>query len=211
MNVRDMHLRTKLAISMMGLVVVLTFPLIVIVEYRERKAIEEQVQNRGMTIADTLAALSTNALLVYNYVALEENVKRLARARDVAYVIILDREERVAAHSARPDLLGQQLTDPLHRRAVEAREPLDQVGADPRDPRGRDTIVEVGVPVFPIAEGHKYGTVRVGLSLQGMHQEIRRTRLTLAILGGTMALLGCLAALATARRLMAPLEPLGIR
>ncbi len=114
-----MRLRTKLAVSVVCLVVLLTAVMMIVVEYRERKAIEAQVRKRGMTIAQNLAAVSTNALVTYNYVLLEQQVGRLAREEDVVYVIILDREGHVAAHSRRSDLQGQRLTDPISQKALE--------------------------------------------------------------------------------------------
>ena len=176
----------------------------VVVEYRERKAIEAQVRKRGMTIARNLAAVSTNALVTYNYVLLEQQVGRLAQEEDVVYVIILDREGRVAAHSQRSDLQGQRLTDPVSRKALETREPLIQSGVDPR----QGNILEVAIPVFPTDERDKWGTVRVAISLQGMYGEIQRTRLTIFIFGIVAALVGCLAALILARRITSPLEQL---
>jgi sensor histidine kinase regulating citrate/malate metabolism len=101
-----MRLRTKLALSVVCLVVLLTAVMMVVVEHRERKAIEAQVRKRGLTIARNLAAVSTNALVTYNYVLLEQQVERLAQEEDVVYVIILDREGRVAAHSQHSDLQG---------------------------------------------------------------------------------------------------------
>ena len=145
MNFRDMRLRTKLALSVVCLVVLLTAVMMVVVEYRERKAIEAQVRKRGMTIARNLAAVSTNALVTYNYVLLEQQVGRLAQEDDLVYVIILDREGRVAAHSQRSDLQGQRLTDPVSRKAWETREPLIQSGVDPH----QGNILEVAIPVFP--------------------------------------------------------------
>src|SRR5262245_5370834 len=125
-----MRLRTKLAVSVVCLVVLLTAVVMVVVEYRERKAIESQVRKRGLTIARNLAAVSTNALVTYNYVVLEQQVGRLAQEEDVVYVIILDRQGHVAAHSQYGELQGKQLTDPVSRRAWEANEPLIQSGAD---------------------------------------------------------------------------------
>jgi len=126
----------------------------------------------------------------------------------VVYAIILDREGKVAAYSGRGDLQGQHLTDPLARRAREALEPLIQVGTDPRASRRRDPIVEVAIPVFPFDERDKLWTVRVGISLQGMHKEIQRTWLAISALGAVSAFLGCLAALFLARRITSPLEKL---
>src|SRR5918996_1637065 len=132
MNFRDMHLRTKLALSVVCLLVLLTAVMMVVVEYRERKAIEAQVRKRGQTIARNLAAVSANALVTFNYILLEQHVERLAHEEDLVYVIILDREGRVAAHSYRSDLQGQRLTDSMSRKAWEASEPLIQAGVDPR-------------------------------------------------------------------------------
>jgi PAS domain S-box-containing protein len=205
---RDLRLRTKLVISIVCLVVLLTALLMVVVEYRERTAIEDQVRKRGLTIARNLAALSANALLTYNFVALEQHVGRLAREDDIAYVIILDREGRVAAHSDRSDLQGQRLVDPLNQRAWQAMEPLIQFGADPHHPGSQGDLLEVAIPVFPAGEGDKWGTVRVGISLRAMYEEIHRTRLIIWGIGVGAACLGALAALFLARRITSPLERL---
>jgi PAS domain S-box-containing protein len=208
-NVRDMRLRTKLALSVVCLLVLLTAVVMVVVEYRERKAIEGQVRKRGLTIARNLAAVSTNALMTFNYVLLEQHVGRLAHEEDVVYVIIHDREGRVAAHSRQSDLQGQRLTDPTSQEAIEASEPLIHAGLDPvRRGQGQGNLLEVVVPVFPAGVPDKWGTVRVGISLQGMYGEIQHTRLTIIILGIGAALVGCLAALILARRITSPLEKL---
>jgi PAS domain S-box-containing protein len=207
-TVRDIRLRTKLAFWVVCLVVLLTGVVIIVVEHRERKTIEAQVQKRGMTIAHNLAAVSTNALMTYNYVLLGQHVGRIAGEEDVVYVIILDREGRVAAHSHRNDLQGQHLTDPLSQRALGAMAPLIQAGTADLQQAGEGNILEVAVPVFPTGEPDKWGTVRVGISLQGMYGEIQRTRLTIVTFGIMAALVGCLAALILARRITSPLEKL---
>jgi two-component system sensor histidine kinase AtoS len=208
MNFRDMRLRSKLALWVVCLVILLTAVMMMVVEYRERKAIETQVRKRGMTIARNLAAVSTNALVIYNYVVLEQQVSRLAQEDDLVYVIILDREGRVAAHSQRSDLQGQRLTDPVSQKAWQASEPLIQAGIDPQKPQSQGNVIEVAIPVFPTGEPDKWGAVRVGISLEGMYGEIQRTRLTIFTLGIMAALLGCLAALVLSRRITSPLEQL---
>jgi two-component system sensor histidine kinase AtoS len=199
MNFRDIRLRSKLALWVVCLVVLLTATMMIVVDYRERKAIEAQVQKRGMTIARNLAAVNMNALMTYNYVQMEQHVARLAGEEDLLYVIIFDREGRVAAHSQRSDLQGQYLEDPSSQAALRAMSPLIQVGG---------SIVEVAIPVFPTGAPDKWGTVRVGISLKGMHREILRTRLAVVTLGVAAALVGCLAALILARRIILPLEKL---
>jgi PAS domain S-box-containing protein len=180
----------------------------VVVEYRERKAIEAQVRKRGITIARNLAAVSTNALLTYNFVILEQHVGRIASEEDVVYVIILDREGRVAAHSERSDLQGRRLTDVMTQQALQAREPLIQSGVGRQGLEDRVSFLDVSMPVFPADEQDKWGTVRVGVSLEAMYGEIRRTRLTISLLGLGAALLVCGAAWVLARRITLPLAKL---
>ncbi len=206
MNFPDMRLRSKLALWVVCLVVLLTAMMMIVVEYRERKAIEAQVRKRGVTIAQNLAAVSSNALVTYNYVLLEQQVGRLAQDDDLVYVIILDREGRVAAHSQRSDLQGQRLTDPISRKALQTTEPLIQAGMGPR----KENFLEAAIPVFPGGELDKWGTVRVAISLQGMYGEIQRTRLAIFIFGIIAALAGCVAALILARRITSPLEKLRV-
>jgi PAS domain S-box-containing protein len=209
MNFRDMSLRTKLVLSTVCLVVFLTALVMFVVEYRERKAIEAQVRKRGMTIARNLAALSSNALVAYNFVLLEQHVERIANEDDILYVIILDREGRVAAHSEQGDLQGARLTDTMTQNALQAREPLIQSGIRPQQGRkDQVSFLDVAIPVFPSVEHDKWGTVRVGISLAAMHGEIRRTRLTIAMLGLGAALFGCIAAWVLARRITLPLAKL---
>jgi PAS domain S-box-containing protein len=208
MSFRDMRLRSKLALWVVCLVVLLTALMMIVVEYRERKAIEAQVKKRGMTIARNLAAVSTNALMTYNYVQLEQHVGRLAGEEDVVYVIILNREGGVAAHSHRSDLQGQRLTDPLSQNAFRATSPIIQAGVETPQRPGERNILEVAMPVFPSGVPDKWGTVRVGISLKGMYGEIQQTRLTIVTLGFVAALIGGLAALILARRIISPLEKL---
>jgi len=203
-----MRLRSKLALWVVCLVVLLTALMMIVVEYRERKAIEAQVKKRGMTIARNLAAVSTNALMTYNYVQLEQHVGRLAGEEDVVYVIILNREGGVAAHSHRSDLQGQRLTDPLSQNAFRATSPIIQAGVETPQRPGERNILEVAMPVFPSGVPDKWGTVRVGISLKGMYGEIQQTRLTIVTLGFVAALIGGLAALILARRIISPLEKL---
>ena len=89
-----------------------------VVEYRQRRTILEEGQRRGEVLARSLAAISSAPLLLYNFTALEQNVARVGAEADVVYAIVLDAENRVAAHSRHPDRVGQLLSGALHERAA---------------------------------------------------------------------------------------------
>src|SRR5215813_9749596 len=162
-------LRHKLFLALIGLVTSLILGLLLMVESRQRASIVHQMQKRGETIATHLAAVSTKSLMTYNFVTLEQDAAQTAQARDVLYVIILDRDGRVAAYSGHSDKQGMILPDPVSQQAAQARATLIQ-----RVPYTRGTAehYDIAVPVFVPGGPEKWGTVRVGLSLHEMQMEI---------------------------------------
>jgi two-component system nitrogen regulation sensor histidine kinase GlnL len=176
----------------------------VVVEYRQREAIIAEVERRGQVLARNLAAMSHSPLLVYNFTALEQNVARVGSEEDVVYAIVLDADGRVAAHSRRPERVGDQLTGAVHERAARTDAPLTQ---DSELNAGHQVaIYDFAVPVM--VSGQKWGTVRVGLSKRRMEAEIWQTRGELAVLAGITLLAGGLAAALVARRIAGPVQEL---
>jgi two-component system sensor histidine kinase AtoS len=176
---------------------------LIVVEHRQRVGITLELQRRGEVITRNLAALSHNALLLYNFTALEQNAARVADEDDVRYAIILDADARVAAHSARPDRVGQILEDPVSLRAAAAAEPLTQQTT--YGPAG-EVLYEFSVPI--VVERHRWGTIRVGLSAQRMSAEIWWTRLELLAITAATVILGGGAAAVVARRIARPVRQL---
>ena len=154
-------------------------------------------------MAESLAATSKAALATYNYIALEQTVNQALQDPDTAYVIIHDKEGRVAGYSGRPDLQGKFLKDQLTAQAISAkREPLIQRGTwgDENIP-----VVDVSVPVFLPGSDYRWGTVRVALSLQPMYRQIRQIQLIIGALGLVALAIGVLLSFWAARRITKPL------
>jgi len=176
---------------------------IAVVEYRQRAAIIEEVLRRGEVITRDLAAVSSPALLLYSFTDLEQHVDRVRANADVVYAIILDAEGKVAAHSRRPDLVGQVLSSPVDRRAMAADVLLVQETVRQNRPEG---MYDFAVPVLVGAQ--RWGTARIGLSKRRMEAQIHRTRLELAGLTVITLLVGGLAAALVARRIARPVREL---
>lgn len=200
-------LQRKLFLTFTGLVLSLTLLLLLVVESRQRASIVRQMEKRGETIATHLAAVSTKSLLTYNFVALEQDAEQVAQERDVLYAIILDRDGRVAAYSGHDEKQGIVLHDAVSQRAAQAAAILIQYV--PHSQRMAEHY-DIAVPVLVPGRAEKWGTVRVGLSLQEMHLEIAQTRLQVLFLG----LLGMVSSLVVAaflaRRIVAPLQVLTV-
>jgi two-component system sensor histidine kinase AtoS len=184
-----------LALTMAGL--------IGIVEHRQRAAIIEEVQRRGMALVKSLAAVSSGPLLLYNFTALEQNVVRFDAEADVAYAMVLDAEGRLAASSLDAAHVGSAPADPVSARAAAASAPLLQ----------ETTLAQTGESIYDMAvpievQGQKWGTARVGLSKRRMEDRIAKTRRELAVLAGLTLLAGGLAAALVARRIARPVRQL---
>jgi PAS domain S-box-containing protein len=199
-------LQRKLLVAFTILVLGLIISLLCVVESRYHTSIVAQVKKRGTTIAEQLAAVSQNSLITYTWTALAQDVKNVSRDADVLYAMILQRDGKVAAHSERPDLQHKFLPpDPVGQSAIASVTTLTQYV--PRGPERLRDYYDVAAPIFA-SDGQKWGTVRVGLSLQGMRAEIRKTRLWIFLVGGIGGAISLSAVAWLAGRIAAPIQDL---
>jgi PAS domain S-box-containing protein len=200
--VRARSLQAKLLWGTLLVIGLVMTSVMVVVEHRQRAAVIEEAQRRGEILARDLAAVSHAPLLLYHFTLLEQNVARLALEEDVRYAIILDGEGRVAAHSARPELVGLVLPGEVDRRAAATLDPIVQ---KTRTETG-EVLDDFAVAV--LVSQQKWGVVRVGMSRQRTEALIRRTRGELGGLTAITLLLGGLGAALVARRISRPVQQL---
>lgn len=169
-------------------------------------AIREQLERRGLAVAQSLAATSKASLATYNYIALEQTANQTQKDdSDVVYVIVHDKEGRVAGYSGRADLQGKFLHDVISETALAAEQSLTQVAKWGSDEL---PIMDIAVPVFIPGSDHRWGMCRVGLTLEPMYQQIRQTQLIIAGIGCVALLFGILISNWVARRITRPLGQL---
>jgi HAMP domain-containing protein len=170
-------LRVKFTVVIVALQLALMGVITVVIERHQRAGILEQARLRAFSLARSLAALSEGDLFGYNLVKLEQTAEKMvADDRDVLYVIAHLHDGRVAVFSGRDDLQDTQLSDPVSQRALQATAPLMQ------ELLGVETTVrgyDVAIPVFAPHSAKKWGTIRLGFSLQRVYERIYHTRLTL--------------------------------
>src|SRR4030095_14965080 len=104
-----------------------------------------------------------------------------------------------------PDLLGKRLDDPVSQRALQATAPLVQ---DIILPESGEPGYDVAIPVYGHRSSQKWGTVRVGFSLQRAYALIQQTWRDLFWL--SLAAIGCgtLLAAVLALRVSKPIRQL---
>jgi signal transduction histidine kinase len=145
-----------------------------VMEHHQRIAILEQARSRALSLVRNLAALSEGDLLSYNFARLEQTAEKVAADdQDVLYAVAHLHDGRVAVFSERDDLQGIQLNDPISQRALQATAPLVQELAGSA---ARERSYDVAMPVFAPGSAKKWGTIRLGFSLQRAYERIYHIR-----------------------------------
>jgi signal transduction histidine kinase len=166
-------LRAKFIVVIVSLQIALMGAVIVVVQWNQREAIIEQARLRALSLGESLATLSEGYLLGYNFAKLEQVAERLTtHDPDVFYTVAHLHDGIVAAYSGRDDLQGVTLDDPISQAALQATTPLVQeiIIAGTQAP-GYD----VAIPVIVPGSAKKWGTIRLGFSLERAYKLIHQT------------------------------------
>ncbi len=203
---RRLRLQYRILVAFIAIVTGVIALVIMVVDVRQRHVMMELNRERGLAIGHSLAAASSNALLSYNYVALQQLTQHAVREDGVRYVIVLDKEGKVAGYSGRPEWQGRELSDGVSLAASRSGDMLiQQVHTKEMGPHAG---LDIAIPVFVEGSPTKWGLVRVGLSLDGMYDELYRTRFWLLALGAGVLFLGFMVARLLARRIVGPMDRL---
>ena len=199
------NLRVKFIVVIVSLEIALMGAVSVVVERHQRRAILEQTRLRALSLGSSLAVLSEGYLLSYTFAKLEQAVERVTAGEDdTIYAIAHLRDGKVAAFSGRSDLQGRLLHDPVSRRALQATEPLLQdIVLETREP-GYD----VAIPMFVPRSSKKWGTMRLGFSLQRAYLTIHQTRRDLFLLSLGAIICSTALAILLATRISKPIGQL---
>ena len=143
---RFIPLRYRLIFTTSCMLIFILGILMLVLGYVQGRTIRHQLERRGLSIAQSLAAASMADLLTYNYIALERSANQAARDSDVICVIFHDKEGRVAGFSGRPDLQNKFLDDEISRIALSSVKPVIQkIIIETDESQGLD----IAIPLFP--------------------------------------------------------------
>jgi two-component system NtrC family sensor kinase len=200
------RLRVKFILAISSLIILLMSAVTFVVDRHQREALLGQARLRAMSLAKGLGAMSEGYLLSYNFVQLEQLAEGLKDdEEDVVYAVVHGRDGRVAVFSGRNDLNGATLEDPVSRQAVQATDMMVQdIVISETGARGYD----VAIPVFAPNSTQKWGTVRLGFSLQHAYALIHQTRRDLFVVSLLAILCGISLAVYMAMRIARPIAQL---
>ncbi len=199
-------LHTRFMVWITLLLVFLVVSILFIIEKREVNTIFEESKNKGLLIAKNMADRNLQSLLYLGIEDIQENIEGQIDDK-LLYVVFYDRfatavvttkliADRKDIHCC-SNLQGNIFKDSSFSQA-----------RDIYFAKKLQRILEVEIPIFPEGSDVKWGSVKIGLSLEDMRTEIRKTRLILILIGLAGFLLGMAGATLLARRISRPIKKL---
>jgi signal transduction histidine kinase len=199
-------LRAKFILAIASLIIALMGAVTFVVDRHQRQALLGQARLRALSLANGLAAVSEGYLLSYNFIQLEQVTEKVvADEEDVVYGVAHRRDGRVAVYTGRNDLQGKHLDDLVSQRAVDTTAPLVQ---EILLPDTKERGYDVAIPIYAPGTTQKWGTMRLGFSLQRAYTLIHQTRRDLFIISLAAILCGVSLAVYMAMRIVRPIGQL---
>lgn len=212
LSIFRLNLRTKLLLGTMGLVTIVTVLVVALVSRNMRQLIREETQNRGFAIAQLFGATNLIHLKTYQQLSIQQNANRAKSENQLVYVVVYDKEGKIAAHTEDPSLLlsdGTALSgwSQVRSRMPNFREVNGSIGsASAEGPLLR--FFEVTFPVITSESPGYWGTIQLGISAEHMYSYIRDTQLQILQIGFLSLLIGIAGALLFSHRISEPLSRL---
>jgi len=199
-------LYTRFMMAITFILILLVGSILLVIEKREVKTIFEEARDSGILIAANIGNLNLERLKFWDAEGTKKSIEEQVN-EELLYVVVFDRFSSLFAAS----VLAQENEDiTLFSRLsgdVAARDAA--IGTRDFKVNGRTVpAIEIEIPVFATGSPTKWGSVKVGLSLEEMKREVRRTRLVLILIGCGGFLLGTGGAAILAKRITGPLKKL---
>ncbi|MDR4505633.1 MAG: HAMP domain-containing histidine kinase [Candidatus Scalindua sp.] len=174
-------IRWKLLSTMIGLVVGLLILITIVQTLAQKRILEGELENRislmkenirerGKTISDHLARLTENGIASYNFsnITMVLN-KSVADEKDLIYAILSNFSGRAYVHTLKPEFEHEILSGSEDLFAVSQTKAIIN-----EYKKGKDSFMEFIVPLN--ASTNQWGVLRIGFSLDKLHDEIAQSR-----------------------------------
>jgi signal transduction histidine kinase len=203
-----MSLQTKFMLSVIALLCALAASILFVIEKREVKAIFEEQESIGIVMAKNIANMIYSPLMQWDEEGIEESIE--AEIDDKLIYVVVYEKNRVAVGATRfikeyeeifnYSLLGQNVDK-------------NSFFSERRNLKTQDSgqilrILEIEIPIFVTDSPDRWGSIKIGLSLEETRKEMQETRLMLLLIGGGGLLIGVVGAILLAQRITGPLKKL---
>jgi signal transduction histidine kinase len=204
-----MSLRTRFMMYVTALLVGLVVIVLFVVEEREVQAIFEEYKDRGILTAEYLVQLNLTSFLWGGNKNVEEDIEGRID-QNLIYVIFYDRNRKpFAANEFIKKYYPIYADSSLDPDAERGDYFLDTRTISAEEKPGRLLrVMEIEIPIYLEGSPMRFGSIKVGLSLEEMRAEEFKTRMMLILIGFSGLIIGVGGAALLARRITKPLNKL---
>ena len=188
------------------LVVLLFGAVLFVIQIREARILQDETEARARLQARYIADANLRSLTLQDWQAVREYVEAHS-VGDLVYIVVYDRAWQPAAWNELVRDQGGIVASSLLEDALTPEETVSQTRRLVL--RGTPVRVrEVEVPALSAEPGVRWGSVKIGLSLEPMYARMREIQKVLLLIGLAGVLLGVAGAAVLARRITRPLHRL---
>jgi signal transduction histidine kinase len=203
-----MSLQTRYMVWAIVLLMVLVVSILLVIEQREVKAIFEEQKDKGVLTAKNIAYLNLPAFIQWDEEGVRENIEEQID-ENLIYVVLYGRYNNLFVHTSFiEDYKEIYLYSDLGEEVDERSYVFERKKFEDKESAQILRILEIEVPIFVRGSPRRWGSIKIGLSLEEMRAEIQETRLMLILIGCVGLLIGALGAILLARRITGPLKKL---
>jgi len=204
-----MPLRTRFMIYVTALLVGLVVLVLFLIEQREVRAIFEEQKDRGILTAEYIAQFNQNLFIFGDSEGVKEDLEKRID-KNLIYVIFYDQNLKpFAANEFIKNYYSIYADSKLDPEAKKGDYFLETKNIAVETKLGRYLrVMEIEVPIYVEGSPTRFGSIKIGLSLEEMRAEELKTRLMLILIGCSGLLIGVGGAALMARRITKPLDKL---
>ncbi len=203
-----MSLQTKFMLSVIVLLCALAASILFVIEKREVKAILEEQESIGIVMAKNIANMIYRPLIEWDEEGIEEIIEAEIDEK-LIYVVIYDifRTTQAATRFIKD---YEEIYDfsQLSERVDENSFFSERKNLITQNSGQILRILEIEIPIFVPDSPDRWGSIKIGLSLEETRKEMQQTRLMLLLIGGGGLLIGVAGAILLAQRITGPLKKL---
>jgi len=203
---KRLTLSSRFLLAAALLLTLLVGAILFVIDKREVNIIFEESRNRGALIARHIASLNLEALMFRDEETIRKNIEAQVD-QDLIYVQLYDRFNTPVVGTeflkGREDIsCCSRLPETVDESTVHFESKILAVGERALH------LLEVEVPVFAKGSTTKWGSIKIGLSLDDMRAEVMKTRLMLILIGLAGLAMGVGGAALLGRRIARPIRRL---
>lgn len=184
------RLHTKIIFSFTMVMIVLTLTIVSVINYQLPEVFMTEEYEEAESLANYVALVSQNSLLIYDYLTLQQNIDNLIKREDLIYIIVYNKDHESVASAGHV-----KLNDLIKDERVKTNSKIKYTETQYLDKSGNSLdALDILLPVYIEGSTQKWGTVKLGISTEQIKESLSQLRYNIFYISALILLIGVLLA-----------------